>query len=447
MRQLASISLFIILVISCWAGQCSKEDKILAFPGAEGAGKFTTGGRGGFVYTVTNLNDDGNGSLRDGVQKHGARTIVFNVSGNIELKTQLAINNGDLTIAGQTAPGKGICITGEGVRINADNVIIRYLRVRPGDVAHEELDAMTCKRHKNVIIDHCSLSWATDEVCSLYDNENLTLQWTIISESLNNSVHHKGAHGYGGIWGGMKATFHHNLLAHHKSRNPRLQGSRYHKMPEKEKVEFVNNVVYNWKSMCMYAGEEGNYSIIANYFKPGPATGDKASKAILEPYQPYANYNFSDNIIAKDPELTSDNIKAIYKMPEDSIKKYVVRKRLFDSGIKIEDADEAFAKVLNKAGANLYRDKVDQRVIKSVREGLGEGEHKGIIDTQVEVGGWPEIESITGPKDSDKDGMPDEWEKENGLNPEDKTDGPMYSLNNIYTNLEIYLNSLLKQVL
>nr|WP_321452513.1 pectate lyase [uncultured Carboxylicivirga sp.] len=443
MKNIFIISFLFLVAICAVSFSSKKEQRALAFPGAEGAGKYTTGGRGGFVYTVTNLNDEGPGSLRKGIRKHGTRTIVFAVSGYIDLKSQLVINNGDITIAGQTAPGKGICLRGQGLRINADNVVLRYLRVRPGDVEHTELDALTGIGHKDIIVDHCSFSWATDEVCSLYDNENLTLQWCLISESLNNSYHHKGAHGYGGIWGGMKATFHHNLLAHHKSRNPRLQGSRRHKQPDKEMVELINNVVYNWKSKCIYAGEEGNYSIIGNYFKPGPATGDKSSKQILEPYAPYANYNFYKNCIDQDKALTKDNLAGI-KMPVDSVQKYFTSKRLYNSGIEIQKAEKSYENVLANVGANLYRDTIDQQIIEDVKKGTARGKMAGIINSQEEVGGWPTIEIEAGPEDNDGDGMPDEWEIQNGLNPNDSQDGPYYSLNKNYTNLEVYLCSLIK---
>lgn len=437
--RLFSLLVIVLVYVMPPASGCNKKN-VPAFPGAEGAGKYTTGGRGGVVYTVTNLNDDGPGSFRDGIQKKYPRIIVFAVSGYINLESRIDINNDNVTIAGQTAPGDGICLRNFGMRINANNVIIRYLKIRPGDKEQTELDALTGVKHKNIIVDHCSLSWSTDETCSIYDNENTTVQWCIISESLNQSYHSKGKHGYGGIWGGMKATFHHNLLAHHTSRNPRLQGCRKVSTPETERTEIVNNVIYNWQHKCAYAGEQGNYIIANNYLKPGPATTNFAKKQILEPYSPYGLFQLTDNILYGNEEVTKNNLKGI-ELESDSIKKYFKKHLPKVSDYKYESASKAYDEVLKYAGANKYRDTIDNRIITEVKNGTAHSALKGIIDKPSDVGGFPNMEQTTVTnKDTDKDGMPDEWEINNNLNPNDKSDASLYYLDKDYTNIEYYIN-------
>lgn len=425
---------FLVFIIHGTFGQS------LSFPGAEGCGKYTTGGRGGEIVYVSNLNDEGPGSLRHAIRMNVPRTIVFSVSGTIMLQSKIDISHGNFTIAGQTAPGEGICIAGAGVDIEADNIIIRYIRFRPGDVSGEETDALTIKRSTNVIVDHCSMSWSTDETCSCYDNTNFTLQWCIISESLDNSVHHKGEHGYGGIWGGKLATFHHNLVSNHISRNPRLHGARYHKQPQLEKAEILNNVIYNWRSKCMYAGEEGYYSIAGNYFKPGPATSKSAGKEILEPYEPYATFYITNNIIDGNTELTNNNLLAV---DIDSLANSIFSKQAKPiSDFQIEKASDAYKSVLSSAGASISRDNVDQRLINEAKNGTSTYGNNGIINSQQLVGGWPSLKSEPAPEDSDLDGMPNEWEIKHNLNPNSAFDGIQYDLNSAYTNIEVYLNEL-----
>ncbi|GAB3657923.1 pectate lyase [Echinicola sediminis] len=426
-------------------GQGEKVDKkALAFPGADGFGKYTTGGRGGKVYVVTNLEDEGPGSLREAIRKKEPRIIVFAVSGNIALKSSLDINHGDLTIAGQSAPGGGITLQNYPLKIKADNIIIRYLRSRLGDLNQVQDDAMSCLRNKGVIIDHCSLSWATDECGSFYDNEDFTLQWCIVSESLNVSVHEKGNHGYGGIWGGKKASFHHNLIASHASRLPRFNGARYHKQPEEEQVDFRNNVIYNWKNNSSYGGEQGHHNMVGNYYKAGPATVSNRDR-IVEPYDPYGKFFVAGNVTSDSKAVTKDNHLGVDGVEDLSA---VLVKKPFPFIIqhKQQKAEEAFELVLENAGASLFRDEVDRRVLQEVMSGESHSgvDGNGIIDSQEDVGGWPVLPSEDPPADSDQDGMPDAWESGHQLDPSDPKDAAGMNLSKHYTNIEVYLNSLVK---
>lgn len=439
----APLFYFCGVVLSWMAGAYSAQQ--LAFPGAEGFGRFTSGGRGGKVLAVTNLNDNGAGSLRAAIAASGARTIIFRIAGTITLQSELRIKNNDITIAGQTAPGDGICLKDFPLIIAADNVIIRYLRIRLGDLRKLQEDAISCIGRKNIMIDHCSMSWGIDEVASFYDNENTTVQWCLISESLNRSYHKKGDHGYGGIWGGKGASFHHNLLAHHSSRNPRFNGSRTHGEPDEEVVDFRNNVIYNWGENSSYGGEAGQQNLVANYYKSGPAT--RATKnRIVEPYDAQGKWYVADNFVYGFPEITADNwaggVQGAFAGRARSEAPHAF------APVTTHTAEVAFQLVLAHAGAaRPRRDAVDQRIVEEARTGSATyggtwGAGSGIVDSQTQVGGWPVLHSASAPSDADHDGMADDWEISHGLDPANPDDRHGDFNGKGYTNLENYLNSL-----
>ncbi len=425
--------------------------QVPAFPGAEGFGAMTTGGRGGSVIEVTNLNDSGSGSLRSAIQASGARTVVFRVSGTIELQSELRISNGNLTIAGQTAPGDGICISNYPLTVDAGNVIIRFIRSRHGDLSGSEGDAMWGREEQDIIIDHCSMSWSVDEAASFYDNRNFTLQYCILSESLYASNHSKGNHGYGGIWGGQGATFHHNLLAHHTSRNPRFNGSRYSGQPDLELVDHRNNVIYNWGFNSAYGGEAGNCNIVANFYRSGPATSGTVRDRIMNPddnENGYGYYHISGNVTDGFPAVTDDNWLGVDGVTQEVKDQIRLDAPLEAPALTPHDAYEAFEHVMASAGARVpKRDAIDERIVRetltrTATYGGEYGDGKGIIDSQETVGGWLNLESTPPPDDADHDGMPDSWEDRMGLdknNPDDRN-GDLNG--NGYTNLEDYLNSL-----
>lgn len=462
----------------------SEEDGIArAFPGAEGGGMFATGGRGGRVIHVTTTADKGAGSLREALAESGPRTIVFDVAGIIALESPLKITEGDVTIAGQTAPGDGICIKNYNVRIHANNVIVRYLRFRMGDEKKTADDALNLYTDKNdlhdVIIDHCSLSWSTDECGSFYGMTGFSLQWCILSESLRNSVHSAGKHGYGGIWGGTNATYHHNLLAHHDSRNPRLDHDYVSTL--KGPVSLINNVIYNWGDNSTYGGESANndnrfkqYNIINNYYKPGPATASGKVRFIDPWTKPCDNctkktgcstivpghFYMTGNVMDGDAAKTSDNWKGttasaseIALIRSNSMFTYPDKQ----SQVSVHSAASAYGNVLAYAGASLKRDAVDKRVTDETRNGSfscngSNGSAYGLIDTQADAGGWPAYSCTADEKakckDSDLDGMPDWFESEFGLKPSDASDGTAKTLdkNGRYTNLEMYLHYIVREI-
>lgn len=375
---------------------------------------------------------------------------------------------GDVTIAGQTAPGDGICLRDYPVTINADNVIIRYLRFRMGDAAKQEGDALGSRFHKNIIIDHCSMSWSTDETVSIYNNENTTLQWCFITESLRNSVHGKGAHGYGGIWGGKNASFHHNLLAHHDSRNPRLGEYAGSAFALTDLVDLKNNVIYNWGGNSLYGGEAMNVNIVNCYYKPGPATSktdriaslDKNKIAGTEVYDIWGKFYINGNFVEGSTQATTNNwTYGVYNQfhssygtvsETDKAAMQLPSPLNINNNVNTHTAIIAYDKVLNYGGASLARDAIDTRIVNEVKNKNfthtgSNGSTNGIIDTQSDVGGWPELKSVTPPIDTSGDGMPDAWKLEKKLKVTDKNPNG-HDLSTGYENIEVYINSLVNNI-
>lgn len=464
-----SKALVLACMVSCSAQQKSitgvPDDKPIAFPGAEGFGRYATGGRGGKLYIVTNLNDGGPGSFREAAIAKGTRTIVFAVSGTIHLESRLNIA-ANVTIAGQSAPGDGICLADQPVSVAGDNIIIRFLRIRMGDKYQKggmvdgngADDALSGTRRKNIIIDHCSLSWSTDEVMSVYAGDSTTLQWNLLAEPLNYSYHFETGdkdyehHGYGGIWGGKHLSAHHNLIAHCNSRTPRFEGIR--NAPE-ENVDYRNNVIYNWGHNNTYAGEGGRYNIVNNYYKYGPATSKQTRSQLLNPYNrkdiPFGKFYVDGNYIDGAAAVTANNWLGV-RLGNGKDKEDPAQAKLEQPfgivPVVTQPAEKAYELVLQQVGANRpKRDTMDQRIVKNVQDRTG-----GLIDVQggfphgtayeLTVGAWPSLQSAAALVDTDKDGMPDAWEKKHQLNPNDPADGNGHTLHKGYTNLEMYLHEL-----
>lgn len=436
----------------------------LAFPNAEGFGKYTKGGRGGKVYKVTNLHDDGEGSFRAAATAKHPRIIVFEVSGTIHLKSRLDISK-NVTIAGQTAPGDGICLADYPVSLAGDNIIVRYLRFRMGDRYQNKGmingggsdDAFGGNGRKSIIIDHCSISWSTDELMSVYRGDSTTLQWNILSEPLNYSYHFETGdkdfekHGYGGIWGGQHLTAHHNLFVHCNSRNPRFNGARLG--ATEELVDFRNNVIYNWGHNNIYGGEAGNYNIVNNYYKYGPSTNQNVKNRIVNPSKGTAGigkFYVAGNFVNEAEDVTSNNELGVHldKKSTDLEKQQALVKTPFDViNLPEKSAVLAYNDVLKWAGASFRRDTLDQRIIKNVKKRTGklidvQGGFKHGTSYEETRNAWPYLKSKKPKKDTDGDGMPDAWESKNGLNPF-VNDASLKSLNLGYTNIEVYINQLI----
>ncbi|WP_207762579.1 pectate lyase family protein [Niveispirillum lacus] len=419
---------------------------IPAFPGAEGAGAAALGGRGGVVLRVTNLDDSGPGSLRAAVETAGPRTIIFDIGGTITLKSPLTVRQGRLTLAGQTAPGGGITLRGQPFRIHADDVVVRYLRVRLGDEQGIESDAFEITGGRRIMVDHVSASWSVDESLSIgstykqvadgpYD---ITVQWSIIAQSLNRSLHGKGQHGYGTLLRcshGAKISFHHNLWAHHMARMPRPGNTQ---MPPVDSIgpfyQFQSNVFYNWGGTASgYNADQGrkasmvSYDFIDNSYIPGP---NSQGKLAFEEANPNASLYFAGNsmegTVPVDPwSLVQAPVGTRRDAP------------LPDLPLLTQDpAATALPRVLASAGASLVRDRIDEQVVTSVTQGTGT-----LIDSQTQAGGWPDLARGQPWTDSDGDGMPDAWETARRLNPQDHRDGPLIGADG-YSNLEQWLNGL-----
>ncbi|MBN1852338.1 MAG: pectate lyase [Pirellulales bacterium] len=437
-------------------------DGIPAFPGAWGGGMFSTGGRGGKIIEVTNLNDSGSGSFRAAIETEGPRIVIFRVAGLIQLQSNIDINHPDITIAGQSAPGDGICLANHSLNINTQNVILRHLRVRRGrPEGGQGSDNIGGNPVSQILVDHCSTSWGMDENLSLYrwmkpmpngstvklPVMNLTVQYCISSEALN-----AGNHAFGGTWGGQDATFHHNLFACNTGRNPSIGMSG--------EFDYRNNVIFNWRHRTMDGGDETSLvNVINNYYQPGPATnqnmrnviarieqrnmyspgrrweaGNWYPKISTRPGKWYVAGNYFDGY----PAISANNWKGM-QGPEEIAR---VNTPFEGWPVNQESAIDAYHTVLAKAGATRpRRDAVDARVSEMVRTGKVATE-TGIIVNPDEVGGYPiytfSPEEI--PADTDHDGMPDAWEKQYNFDPNQGSDPSEDSDGDGYTNVEEYLN-------
>lgn len=527
----------VIVSLPVWliaAGLATAVAQAPAFPGAEGHGRFTTGGRGGKVIHVTNLTDDASnpaeGSLRWALKQSGTKTIVFDVSGYIDLKADLSISK-NTTIAGQTAPEGGITLRYYTLHLSGDNIIVRFIRSRRSQVkdVNDGADAIWERHRKNLLLDHCSFSWSIDEIASFYDNRDFTMQWCTLGEGLANPGHSKGAHSYGGIWGGKNASFHHNMIVHVQNRAPRFNGARYgwdgydktkySSTVDAERVDFRNCLMYNWgNGNGCYGGPGGGYiNIVNNYYKAGPGTSNRTRVTQIsvassgnassdhpelyglssryyiqgnyvtaasspenydwsgvkydgglqtlngERYIPDAAHNFGENV-----EYVSISGKDCVKLKLDSP---------IDAGtVTTHSAETAYEKVRTYAGSSLYRDAVDARYMEEARTGTvtyhgdvayvkdgktySMSKTEGIVDfindpdgeANPKTASYPELPMNVRPADfdTDGDGMPDVWERANGLDPNDSSDGAKYTLDTEkgwYTNLEVYLSSLVEKIM
>lgn len=402
------------------------------FPGAEGFGAESQGGRGGKVIFVTNLEDSGPGSFRAAIEAEGPRYILFRVTGLIELQSELELREPYCTIAGQSAPGEGVCVKNYSFSIRAHDVVVRYMRFRPGDEPAVyrlsqgmpfEPDAVSIgDPAHDVILDHCTTMWSTDECCSVFGRrvDNVTVQWCLIAESLNQGAHHKGAHGFGSLVRcSGKVSYHHNLYAHHRSRSPRPgtlgAGSIL--------FDFRNNVIYDTNGYSAEDPVQMNY--VGNYIRHPNGPAFKVGGDSTQMFQ-------SGNVQEGAGDMNADFWNLVSHVRSDN-----KREQPFSTAaVSTQTAAKAYETVLDSVGATQpVRDSVDRRVIDQVRSGTG-----NLINSQVDVGGWPQYPAATPAADSDDDGMPDSWESEHGLMP-DSDDHLGDPDGDGYPNLEEFLNS------
>jgi len=458
--------------------------QLLAFPTAEGFGKYTSGGRGGKVVEVTNLNDAGEGSLRWALTEAGREnaTIVFRVSGIITIgpnpqrkgENSIRAKLKNVTIAGQTAPGEGILLRGGKLNLGgSENVIIRNIRARlgtKGDPAKSKKEnfieggAIGIENARNIIIDHCCFGWSGEENMTMYDNHYTTVQWCIIHEGLFDVGHHKGVRGYGAQWGGSPATFHHNLLANNDSRSARVNGATNPQVDKNVFLEYQNNVNFNWgrRNSC-YGGEneagEGSShecNFVGNYYKPGPAhpednvfielSNARKGKVLTSPSLWYFSGNVMEGQKAKDNWQLVGN-KTGFTVAQMKQDKPLSRPEYQQYLTPAESAKKAYQHVLAKAGT-IHRDAVERRIVEDVKSGhpryRGESAQKqGIIDSPADADGWPAYAAAAPVADNDHDGMADDWERNNGYDPSNPDDRNTLVASTGYTALETYLNSLM----
>lgn len=457
---LPAIKLFTtpLLAVFLMLSLASASDDLLAFPTAEGYGRFAKGGRGGDVYHVTNLNDSGTGSLREGIRTKNAeipRTIVFEIGGTIQLAKELRIEGiHGLTLAGQTAPGGGITLRDHVVKfIDCSNIIVRFIRFRLGDETKTSDDVISLgsegKVCRDIIFDHVTATWGVDGIMDTDSIADFTMQWCMFGEALNDSTHYKKQPhamlmSFRRTQGNV--SVHHNLLFSSRDRHPTLGGGDPKKSDTSAIFDFRNNLIYNWEGACNLAS--GRFNIIGNYWRPGPNTHAKSDSSPIAPKAEAQNVTkgyLEGNFFESNTAWSEDNYTAFQWGTRGG--KYVgeVTRETFilpeeitakNDRPQTHKAVEAYSLILDHAGASKVRDAADERVISGVKDRT----HRR-IDSPKEVGGWPPLQSGTAPKDSDRDGMADAWEVQQNLSPEDASDRNLKGPEG-YTHLERYLNAL-----